>query len=265
MDEDIRNDYGENPTTEIENEESPSILVSQCNHPSPTTLYHENGVIEDDCDLVNDTEDMIPLPSGFVPAAVDVVVGTGREAKFHSGSGSFLKLLKEQYLERYSNAKSKLDKTLIISEIINAVRENSPTGTGFVKKLGNRWYQVEEHLCREKASQSLRNLLHKQYRSSVKSKKHRRCIMRQEIDNNVDVILHTSQSFLSRRISELEIDIEKKGGAKAPETDVLRLFSQANTDILEGLKNDSAIRKQLQLRTFQSASSHRTASDYVVV
>ena len=185
--------------------------------------------------------DMVPpdnttLSDCFTPSSSDVVVGTGREAKLHSGNDTFLELLKHDYLKKYSSAKCKLEKTMIISEIVNAVRERSPTQTGFVKRTQDGWYQVEDHLAREKVSQSLRNLLHNQYRSSVKSKKQRRCMMRQEIDNSVDAMLNTSQSFLSRRISELSLEMDKHGGAKAPANEVLRLFSQANIDILEGLK-----------------------------
>jgi hypothetical protein len=188
----------------------------------------ENGMVPPD--------NMTPLSYCFSPSSSDVIVGTGREAKLHTGNDTFLELLKHDYLEKYSSAKCKLEKTMIISEIVNAVRERSPTQTGFVKRNQDGWYQVEDHLAREKVSQSLRNLLHNQYRSSVKSKKQRRCIMRQEIDNSVDVMLNTSQSFLSRRISELSLEMDKRGGAKAPADEVLRLFSQANVDILEGLK-----------------------------
>jgi hypothetical protein len=189
-------------------------------------------------DVENDmvTPDLIPLSDCFSPSSSDVIVGTGREAKLHPGNDDFLELLKNDYLEKYSNAKCKLEKSMIISEIVSVVRERSPTHTGFVKRTQDGWYQVEDHLAREKVSQSLRNLLHNQYRSSVKSKKQRRCLMRQEIDDSVDAMLSTGQSFLSRRISELSLEMDKKGGAKAPEDEVLKLFSQANIDILEGLK-----------------------------
>ena len=211
----------------------------------------------------NDDKDMVRLSCDFVPANMDVVVGTGREAKVHSGNDNFMHLLKDEFLDRYSKAKSKLDKTVIISEIVNAVRDKSPTRAGFVKKIDERWHRVDDHLAREKVSQSLRNLLHNQYRSSVKSKKQRRCIIRQEIDDSVGIILNSNQSFLSRRINELSVQMEKKGGAKAPEADVLQLFSQANIDILEGLKNDLEVRRRVQLSSqgpsLQQASADSTA------
>lgn len=212
-------------------------------------------------ELENDTvQDMVHLPDAFAPSSLDVVVGTGREAKLHPGNGHFLELLQREYLEKYSNAKCKLEKTLIISEIVNDVRERSPTHTGFVKRIQDCWCQVEDHLAREKVSQSLRNILHTQYRSSVKSKKQRRCMIRQEIDNSVDDMLNASQSFLSLRISELSLEMDKKGGAKAPDAEVLRLFSQANIDILEGLKKDKTVRRQIQMSCQQQQPEGATGT-----
>lgn len=79
----------------------------------------------------------------------------------------------EAKLEKYSSATSKLEKSLIVSSIVDSVRDASPDG-GFVKKDGGRWYEVGDHIAREKCGQSFRDLLHEKYKSSTKAKKMRR-------------------------------------------------------------------------------------------
>jgi len=59
----------------------------------------------------------------------------------------------ESNLERYSNAKSKIEKTLVVSNIVDSVRETSPCG-GFVKREDEgRWYEVGDLVSREKVGQ----------------------------------------------------------------------------------------------------------------
>ena len=49
----------------------------------------------------------------------------------------------------------------------------TPNG-GFVKKFGDRWYEVGDAACREKIGQCIRDQLHTKYKSSTKAKKPRR-------------------------------------------------------------------------------------------
>ena len=147
----------------------------------------------------------------------------------------------------------KLDKTLIISEIVDAVKEKSPTKTGFVKKIGSKWYAVDDHLSREKVSQSLRNILHGQYRSSAKAKKRRRSKICAEIDNNIDQMLQTKDSFLSTRIDRLSTEMKSKGN-EASEAEVFAMFSKANIDILENLKKDAELQNRIESSIKASAA-----------
>jgi hypothetical protein len=55
-------------------------------------------------------------------------------------------------LERYRAAKSKIAKSSIVTDIVDAIRTSSPGG-GFVKKSEGTWYQVSEHHAREKVGQ----------------------------------------------------------------------------------------------------------------
>mmetsp|Transcript_3182 Transcript_3182/g.4597 ORF Transcript_3182/g.4597 Transcript_3182/m.4597 type:complete len:104 (+) Transcript_3182:57-368(+) len=91
------------------------------------------------------------LPSYFSPSNLDVIVGTGREPRNHEGNSQLRETLM-RFIKRYSNADNKLEKTLIISEIVAAVQEESPTSTGFVKKVEGQWYAVDDLHAREKVS-----------------------------------------------------------------------------------------------------------------
>ena len=181
------------------------------------------------------------LGPDFVPTKMDVIVGTGRDPKNHEGNALFRELLK-LYITRYSSVGSKLEKTLIISEIVASVRDRSPTHDGFVKKVQGQWYAVDDHQSREKVSQGLRNILHDQYRSSAKSKKRKRGQLCAEMQKNVDEMMKTKRSFLSQRMTELSSALVEKG-KNASEEDVEDLFTQANIAILEGLKKSEKAEK----------------------
>ena len=72
------------------------------------------------------------LPSDYVPGDNDVICGRGNECMNHIGNLNFRNTI-ENMLDRYSKAISKNDKSTIIVEIVNQVRQNSPLG-GFIKK-----------------------------------------------------------------------------------------------------------------------------------
>ena len=116
---------------------------------------------------------MTPLPANFEPGPDDVICGRGKKCYNHVGNERFrLRVL--TYLEEYSAAKSKLEKSGVLSKVVDAVRQQSPDG-GFVKQddKGN-WHEVGDFLAREKTSQSFRDALHDRYKSSNISKKKRR-------------------------------------------------------------------------------------------
>jgi hypothetical protein len=60
----------------------------------------------------------------------------------------------ESYVDQYSAATSRQDKSDILSAIVNEVRHSSPHG-GFIKQDtgSDRWFEVGDFLAREKVSQ----------------------------------------------------------------------------------------------------------------
>lgn len=79
------------------------------------------------------------------------------------------------YVEQYSSASSRQDKSDILSTIVTEVRMASPEG-GFIKQesKNGRWFEVGDFLAREKVSQAFRDALHESYRSSKKYKHEKR-------------------------------------------------------------------------------------------
>ena len=119
------------------------------------------------------TSNMTPLPDDFEPGPDDVICGRGKKCYNHIGNERFRRRVLT-FLEEYSRAKSKLDKSGVLSKVVYEVRQNSPKG-GFVKQDANGvWFEVGDFLAREKTSQAFRDALHDRYKSSNLSKKKRR-------------------------------------------------------------------------------------------
>ena len=94
---------------------------------------------------------MKPLPVDFKPGKLDVICGRGKTARDHPGNVSF-RISVEQAIDQYADATTKLEKSIIVSNIVQAIRAASPGG-GFVKKENGRWYEVGDHMAREKVGQ----------------------------------------------------------------------------------------------------------------
>ena len=92
----------------------------------------------------------------------------------HVGNVRFREIIRSQ-LPRYNACRSKMEKSLIVTNIVDSVRDYSPNG-GFVKKdkTTGVWYDVGDNLAREKIGQTIRDQLHSKYKSSTKAKKERR-------------------------------------------------------------------------------------------
>jgi hypothetical protein len=117
---------------------------------------------------------MTLLPEDFTPTIEDVICGRGRRCFSHCGNDRFRTHV-DGFLVQYSQASSKLEKSFILSDIVAKVQANRPGG-GFVKKCPEtkRWYEVGCFLAREKTSQTFRDALSDQYKSSNSAKKKRR-------------------------------------------------------------------------------------------
>lgn len=96
--------------------------------------------------------DLQPLAPDFAgPGPFDVICGRGKVALSHSGNLRFRGMI-EASLPRYSRAATKLEKSAIVSSIVDAVRHASPDG-GFIKQDKGTWFRVGVPYAREKCGQ----------------------------------------------------------------------------------------------------------------
>jgi hypothetical protein len=137
---------------------------------TPNAGFIENFPVK--CDRI------VELPLGFVPSAFDVICGKGKTAYEHVGNCRF-RVTINLNLPAYREATSKLDKSLIVMSVVDMFRSLSPNG-GFIKqdhKTG-RWYQITDHMCREKVGQTLREALIQQDPDKRAKKRVKRAIRR---------------------------------------------------------------------------------------
>ncbi|CAB9496448.1 Nitrilase family, member 2 [Seminavis robusta] len=97
------------------------------------------------------------LPETFAPSACDVVVGKGKKYFKHEGN-QMLRRLAVSMIAEYAEARTKMDKSLIISNVVDRIRDSG----SFVKVdlASGRWLIAEDLLCREKTSAVFRDALH---------------------------------------------------------------------------------------------------------
>ena len=110
--------------------------------------------------------------------ATDVICARGKEVYNHEGNKRFRALVKS-YLPTYSQCVTKMQKTRLVSTIIDTVRARSNQG-GFVKNVGDQWYEVGDRRAKEKTGQTMRDLLHTRYSSSTKAKARARRQLRED-------------------------------------------------------------------------------------
>eukprot|EP00797_Seminavis_robusta_P027893 Sro52_g030980.1 Nitrilase family, member 2 (208) ;mRNA; r:66493-67116 len=142
-----------------------------------------------------------PLAPDFVPGPYDCICARGKAAANHPGNVRFRSII-QQYKPVYAEATTKVEKSLLVSEIVDSVRGMSPNG-GFVKKIGNQWYEVGDSVCREKIGQCLRDALHTSYKSSTKAKKNRRKELRQMKKESEQEPHHHQQQTLTNMHTNL--------------------------------------------------------------
>ena len=114
------------------------------------------------------------LPPDFTPSNYDVIcLGRGKSAASHPGNRRF-QITIQLYHDRYASCKSKFEKSVIVSEIVDSVRENSQMG-GFVKRDSKTgaWFEVGDSVAREKVGQALRESLRSQSSRAIKAKANR--------------------------------------------------------------------------------------------
>ena len=200
--------------------------------------------------LNNNADDAIVyLPADFIPAPNHVVCARGKSYWEHSGNKRYRAIIAAAS-QRYSKTSNKLEKSLIVSEIIESIQGENNDG-GFVKKEGSRFVLCNQHFTREKISQSLRDGLKDMYRSSTTFKKSRRTRVCQSIHERVERAIRCNRQVTSR-MEQLSNDLACAESAATFHTAVVdddalcNMFSCANADILSAIKADHSLLQQYE-------------------
>ncbi|KAL3910024.1 MAG: hypothetical protein SGILL_007854 [Bacillariaceae sp.] len=109
----------------------------------------------------------------YQPSKNAVICGRGKICTTNPGNRKLRALIKEN-LQSYGKATNKVDKTEIVSSIMEDIRKDCPEDPAFVKKEDGVWWEVDDAFAREKIGCIFRDSLFTKYRSSTKAKLARR-------------------------------------------------------------------------------------------
>ena len=123
------------------------------------------------------------LPEDFTPSPYSVLIGRGN-ACFNSTGNRRLRVIVSVYLDKYSKAQSRIERSIIVTSIVDMIRNASPVGA-FIKQENGRWYEVSDHVARERVGAIIRDCLSSQYKSSTKQKQEKRRAQRAELRKRV--------------------------------------------------------------------------------
>jgi hypothetical protein len=138
-----------------------------------------------------------------------------------------------------------------VSSVVEWFRKASPNG-GFVKEMNGVWYEVGDHLAREKVGQALRDRLHGQYKSSTKAKRRRWKKEEQEKVDKEEYLdnMIKANHFITERMKQMEERRNELGNKDAFDESLLELFTQNNCFILKAIRSDQNL--QEHIRSFSS-------------
>lgn len=98
------------------------------------------------------------LPPDFMPTEKDVVCARGKEAFLHPGNKRYRDII-DLNLDKYKGAKNKNEKSKLVMEIVEEVRQDAPAGLIRFCDVEQLWYEIGDEAAREKVGQTLRETL----------------------------------------------------------------------------------------------------------
>jgi len=183
--------------------------------------------------------------SGFqskplVPGPFDVICARGKQAYNHQGNRYFRQII-HHATEKYSKVESKLQRSMIVTDIVDAIRAK---GNGFLRKNSKgEWVECSDVMCREKVGQHFRNALGSRYKSSTKSKRRIKEESIPRLVNSLHKIVFSSKAVTD--ITErLEMDIIFID--ESNDDEFYEKAFEANMNLLDTFKNDTSLVQQFQ-------------------
>jgi len=148
------------------------------------------------------------LPKEYTPCDSDVICARGVEYYQHAGNVSY-RMVIEHSLERYCASTTKLDKSIIVVDVVKNMRsmnkssgfEGDSVAAKFVRfdNKSQLWYEIGDEAARQKTGQTIREILTKRdpEKRAIKAMKRATSKARRLARNNVgSSIIMTSSSDL---------------------------------------------------------------------
>jgi hypothetical protein len=146
-------------------------LYGTSSHSNSASSFSGNGFLSKYClelplaiTALTETNHMTPLDQSYKPGMYDVVCGRGKGSYNRPGNKRFRSLV-ATYIPQYVKARSKLDKSIVLNNIIDKVRSFTNPDTGspaqFVKytKSLNTWVLIGDEHAREKVGHAIREAI----------------------------------------------------------------------------------------------------------
>jgi hypothetical protein len=227
------------------------------------------------------------LPQGFVLGNNDVLCGRGKKCFKHIGNLTFRKLIQER-LQKYDAAATKTEKTFIIREVVNIVRDTSPNG-GFVKRdtLTGRYYEVGDTMAvsvlhskifisflistnflqqHEKTSQAFRDMLYELYKSICASELRKR-FKEKSFNNMIEANLRTKNSnhLLNKIPPTLLKGATEKWVQRLETTNSCRKKEMMSTSQLSASEKDNGLFQQYMKNIISNGNNRKMSIDHNLV
>jgi hypothetical protein len=151
------------------------------------------------------------LPDDFELTPFDVVCGRGKGSYNRPGNKLFRTIV-HNHVDAYQSAKSKLDKSMVLSCIVDQVREQNNGCTRFVKQRrasrgdNKTWYEIGDDLAREKVGHAIREAICT--RNAAESKKqdnnNQQAVVSHQVFHNKQETLLTQQQQIFQEMIHIK-------------------------------------------------------------
>ena len=133
----------------------PSVAIPVDNGGEINLENHEKWLIAREHleEMSSNTSGIDKFPRTFIPGPLDVLLGRDKIAQEHLGNYRYLQII-EDHQERYDNAPTKHQKSLLAGEILNMIKES---GGRFLKMDYAGWVEAEDSLSRSKIANAFRS------------------------------------------------------------------------------------------------------------
>jgi hypothetical protein len=103
-------------------------------------------------------DDEKKLPSDFQPTEFDIICGRGKGHYNRPGCKRLREVIRG-FIPEYLAAKTKVDKSAVISRILDAAKSQNNNSTRFVKSKKGTWYEIGDDQAREKVGHTMRETI----------------------------------------------------------------------------------------------------------